>query len=184
MINIFQKAFYGSSIKSLKFDPNSKLQVICKEAFLRSSIEAISFPSQLVNLKKGWCRWAYNITKVRVNPENQRFKSFDDKFILKKSSIGQAEYDSLIFCVRDIEAFTVQTFIKRISSFAFEGCSLLKNIDIPDDSKLQSIGREAFSETSIESITFPSNLIELQYGSCKNVRKLNDIKISPNNPRY
>lgn len=154
MINISQKAFYDSSIKSLKFDPNSKLQVICKEAFLRSSIEAISFPSQLVNLKKGWCRWAYNITKVRVNPENQRFKSFDDKFILKKSSIGQAEYDSLIFCVRDIEAFTVQTFIKRISSFAFEGCSLLKNIDIPYDSKLQSIGKKLFQKHQLKASHF------------------------------
>ena len=60
----------------------------------------------------------------------------------------------------------------------------LREIEIPNDSKLETIESRAFNNVAIENITMPSNLIELGDNWCSHVANLNTIIISPKNKRY
>ena len=53
--NISKHAFCGSSIKSIRFLPGSKLRTIERYSFFNSNIEALIIPSQLIELEEGWC---------------------------------------------------------------------------------------------------------------------------------
>ena len=60
----------------------------------------------------------------------------------------------------------------------------MKTVIIPDDSNLELIENEAFYNTQIESLSIPASLVILDEGWMKGMRKLKEIKISPDNPRY
>ena len=62
-----------------------------------------------------------------------------------------------------------------ICEYAFWCCDNLRTIEIPIDSELQIIEAFAFMDTSIESITIPSNLIELEEGCLNNTQNLTNI---------
>ena len=52
---ISKDSFKYSSIKSIDFPPDSGLHVIEKHAFIYSTIESLTIPSTVSELKKGWC---------------------------------------------------------------------------------------------------------------------------------
>ena len=91
-----------NKIKSIQFDPDSKLQKIEKDAFHGSTIESITLPSSLVDLKDGWCSYTSNLVKIIVNPENPYFKIYGNKYLLKKSSLEKEDYDILLFCFLEV----------------------------------------------------------------------------------
>lgn len=80
-----------------------------------------------------------NVTEIKIMPNNQRFKLLDNKCIIAKSTPESENYDILVFACRDIESF-----IKHIAPSAFYYCRKIKQILIPNDSELQTIGDYAF----------------------------------------
>ena len=59
------------------------------------------------------------------------------------------EFDILLFASRDIEEISIPSNIKIISSYAFEFCRYLTNVEIPTDSNLQIIKSNAFYISTI-----------------------------------
>ena len=164
---------------------NSDLQTIEEGAFFGSMIEKITISKNLVDLKFGWCDQTINVNKIIVSPNNPIYSCFGEKFVIGKSSIENDEYDVLVFCVRNIDMkVIIPSFIKRIESYSFCCCEKLSVIEIPEDSKLQTIGYGAFCLSSVECLTIPSNLTDLQDGWCLETDKLTKIFVSKNNPRY
>lgn len=90
---------------------------------------------------------------------------------------------SYSFSISKIEDITIPSQVIIISKYAFYLCNYLKRFEIPNDSKLQAIGKEAFDGTKIDVINFPSSLIELKRNWCEET-SFTHINIMPNNPRY
>ena len=92
--------------------------------------------------------------------------------IIGKSRIEESNYDCLIFCIRNIRQIKIPNFIEHICSYSFEICSQLELIEIPDDSKLQTIGKNAFSNSKIKSLRIPSSVTsigEYAFHCCNNL---------------
>ena len=115
-------------IKTVKFAEDSAVNAIYFRAFSRSKINEIQFPASLKELKEGWCESTPNLTKIEVSPDNPFFSAYDDKLIIRKSSIEEENYDILSFCVRDIKDITIPSFIKKIEPFSFIDSSFEKVI--------------------------------------------------------
>ena len=160
--SISEKSFENNKkIKSIEFPPDSELRSICNEAFSSSSLESLSIPSKLQELKEGWCNGASSLVHISISPENKYYKIKDDKFIISKSDQKQQEFDLLVFGCRDIEVAIIPSSIKRICPFAFAECYHLSSVKFPFDSCLQTIDRYSFAETSITTVLIPSSLTKI-----------------------
>lgn len=156
---IGEKSFsFCRQLKSIEFAQNSKLKIIGKEAFSDTSIESISIPSNLIELREGWCKLTLKLTKISVSVDNPFFKVYEEKLLIKKSSLDKENYDELVFCVRNAETVTIPDFIEHICSYAFDGCRSINTIEFGSESKLRIIGKFAFSGTRIKSIKIPSKV--------------------------
>lgn len=94
-------------------------------------------------------------------------KSIETEIIIPRSIIyGKTEY----------------TIISILEKSFFK--SPIKSIQFPYDSMLQTIEKNAFSESSIEKLFIPSSVIDLKGGWCSVAKNLKHITISPKNPKY
>lgn len=185
-INKICEYAFSSCVKltSIEIPENSKLKTIESNAFYGSNIKSITFPSKLEYLCDKWCCGIYYLNEINISPNNLHFASFDSKFIVKKSQINKENYDVLVFSTRNIETASIPSFIETIESYAFEDCFTLRSIEFSEESKLQTIKKSAFNNSTIESISIPSSVIELERGWCYKIQKLNNFTVSTNNPFY
>ncbi|KAK8838602.1 hypothetical protein M9Y10_033234 [Tritrichomonas musculus] len=157
-----------------------KLETIDEYAFISSSIESFSIPASLIDLKEGWYQFSRNLTKVEVDPRNPRYSCIDGKMIVGKSEESKEDYDVLVFAARDIVEAIIPSSIEVICSYSFQYCSKLERVEIPPDSKLRVIGKYAFYETSIESISIPSHVTQIGACAFSYCKKLKTVEIPPN----
>lgn len=168
-------------LESIEIPPNSQLRTIESEAFAWSSIESLTFPSSVIELKEKWC-YSSNITSIDVDPNNPKYSTFNDaKFIIGKSLIESNDYDVFVFAVRDIKSVIIPNFIKVIDSFAFHECSSLKDFEFQDNSQLQIIDKYALSCSTINKISIPKHvncIMEYAFSSCSEMKKVDFHKNS------
>lgn len=168
-------AFKSSHITSINFSADSQIETIENGAFYFSSIEEITIPSSMIELKKGWCSLTQFLTKVKVMPNNQHYSLLDESFIIGKSSPECKNFDVLVFAIRQIKKVTIPSFITIIGSYAFEYCSPLKSIEFSSDSKLYLFDENSFSSSSIEKISIPSSITDINdsaFSCCQNLHKI------------
>lgn len=131
-------------------------------AFSNSSIENLTIPLNLIELKEGWCTDTKKLTKVIISPNHPRYFNLDNKLIIGKKRLEQTNYDPLVFCCRDVKMVTIPSFIEYICSSAFDKCIDLQQIKISiKESKLRKIGDQSFFETSLKKIKIPSKVREI-----------------------
>lgn len=113
-------SFHGcKQLKSVTFSEDSELFSIENDAFSLSSIEYLSIPASVVELKDCWCSKTLQLNTVSVSPENKNFLCIDDKMIVGKNDEKKKFYDDLVFVRRDIETIQIPSFIKEINLFLF-----------------------------------------------------------------
>lgn len=154
---------------------NSELKTIEGFAFRESTIEEITIPSKFVEFNEDWCSLTGNIKKTRVLPNNPLFQSYEDKFILGKSSPVIDIFDVLVFAVQNIKFEYIFPLIKIIAISCFNGCNDLQKIEIPFDSNLKIIDRNAFDYSGLEEIQIPSSLTTINkfaFYSCNLLKKV------------
>lgn len=172
--------FRCEKLKTIEFSENSKLQKIEADSFLCSNIEKLVIPPSVTELENGWCNGTYNLKHVIVMPNNKNYKNYDDKLIVGKSDVQKEEYDVLVFACRDAKTVTIPSNIKRIESYAFFGCKQLQCFEVPKNSELQSLGRNVFLQSSIESFSIPPSFSDFEIGWCRGTPKLTNIIINSN----
>lgn len=74
--------------------------------------------------------------------------------------------------------------VVSIKEDSFTGNQNIKSITLPENSSIKSIERQAFSNSSIESINIPTKCEELDEGCFLDTPKLTKISISPQNKAY
>ena len=176
VISISKDAFEMSqNIKSIRFESDSELQIIEKDAFTCSSIESIFIPASVIDIKAGWCIYADKLTTVKIDPKNSRYSYLDDQLIICKTTETNENYDEIVFGRRDIKEIKVPSFIKIIGPYAFGSCKQLRIINIPSNSELQTIEKEAFFESSIPKIFIPpqvTKIYEYAFTSCQQLQQI------------
>ncbi|KAK8891616.1 hypothetical protein M9Y10_028831 [Tritrichomonas musculus] len=98
--------------------------------------------------------------------------------------VGEESADGKIIIPRSITYQDVEHNVISIEKNAFRGDEDLQSIQFAPDSLVATIGKNAFDQTSIESINFPSSIIELESGWGKGLHQLREITIDPNNRKY
>ena len=74
-----------------------------------------------------------------------------------------------------ITEIDIPASVTTIGYCAFSTCRLLKAVNFPANSQLQSIGANAFSYTKLDSLYIPASVSNIGYGitaSCKNIVKI------------
>ena len=99
---------------------------------------------------------------------------FNKDIIIGKSTLNSSLFDSLYFASRNILQVKIPSSIKKIAPYAFSDCKYLKFVDLPENSSLEIIGNNSFSNTEILSITIPKHVKiigEKAFEYCSNLNK-------------
>ena len=103
--------------------------------------------------------------KINLNPNNRFYSNFENRFILGKIDSNCGTFDVLVYSLEDTEIIKIPSFIKRIAPFAFYASQYVITIDFDEDSQLQSIAKYAFTNSSIEKISIPKNVRQIEYSA-------------------
>ena len=80
----------------------------------------------------------------------------------------------------DIQEVTIPNTVTDIEYSAFYSCMNLTKVSFEDNSKLQSIGRDAFTGSRITSIVIPDSVTDIGIGAFANCKDLKKITLSNN----
>lgn len=154
----FLQFSYCFGLTKFEIPIDSKLEILESNSLNFTSIESLSIPSQVTKIEPSFASRAQRLREIKVNPSNQYYKSYDDKFILSKSNPKGSDFDSLFFCVGNIQSVTIPNFIKYLCPHVFYGNTNITRIKFQWDSKLQEIGDGCFGDSSIVNISIPSSV--------------------------
>lgn len=149
---------YCKKLKKIEFLEESELKTIKSEAFSDSRIEVLNLPSQVEKLEENWCSGASKLKVIKISRNKHLAIINNNKLLIGKSNIENDQFDILYFACRDVVVAQIPSAIKRIGSCCFQNCKSLKNVQFPDDSKLEVIETSAFSCSSLESIKIPKHV--------------------------
>lgn len=179
VISILTESFLHSiSVHAVQFAADSGIRTIQKDSFSYSSIAKLFIPASLTELDTGWCHYTQNLIEVGVDPNNPRYSCLDKKYIIGKSTKNQENFDSLVFCVRNIEEARIPKYIKYIEQSSFELCEKLNKIEFQENSELQIIEKFAFCKTSLKRISIPPSVTKICEFAFFNCTKLVRIDIT------
>ena len=75
---IMENSLCRGGFKSIEFPEDSKLQTIEPCSLYGNSIETITFPPELIDLKDFWCIGLGSIYSVSVSPLNKKYCSYNN----------------------------------------------------------------------------------------------------------
>lgn len=138
--SIGNEAFQQTSVQEVTFEEGSQLFDIENCAFERSCLESFRFPSQLKHVNPSAFYGCKNLESLSVSPKNRTF-SIKDGVVFK--DCGKTLFRAP--CTLS-GSYTVRKGVTRIESYAFEGC-LISHIDLPYG--LRTIRSLAFNNCSL-----------------------------------
>lgn len=153
-------------LKIFEIHPDSNLQNIGQYCFSGSSIESIYIPKHIKKIHQA-VFLSSSLKSVEFAPDNEL------------QVIG-----SDAFAESQITEITIPIHVREIETNAFNQCFDIIDFNIPINSELVTIRKEAFYNTPIEHLYIPSKLVNLEDGWCTFTKDLFDIKISPDNKAY
>lgn len=211
---IGEKAFFNClNLKSV--DLNSGLEEVGSNAFSNTSIESLCLPATVDRLgfplvSKTQLVFAGEDATFRLEPGSKRLILDKDGALYKRGANGL-----FLINLADPECteYSVRPGTVRIEQFAFNGHSHIESVYLPDSVRkiapgafrncrnlrsvhfnegLESIGDEAFVDTSLKSISLPASLVEvgniafITHGAHHgNVHpSLEEVAVHPDNPRF
>lgn len=116
--------------------------------------------------------------------QDQKARDFAKSFLLKNPSykcegavVHNAKWRSLLFAeTKDLRSLSFPRGTKSIGWFAFDGCELLEEIDIPPT--VEWIGERAFSNCSgLKKVTLTKSVRQIEQAAFMNCRALEEFKI-------
>ena len=152
-------------LKTIEISEDSEIKRIEKYVISSSSIENLFIPKSVEEFDDEWCNGASSLKSVKISPENKHIKYLDEfqEIIVCKSNKKEEIFDTIIFANRNIKTATIPKHIKYIKPRSFENCKFLSKIEIPDDSEIIKIGRDAFKSTSIVCFRSPRKICKYEH---------------------
>ncbi len=149
-----------------------------------TALTSLTIPSTAVNLGEGIIANCSSLEKVDVTEGNPNYRS-DDGVLYNNTAEGvstillayptgkkdttydiptnkkfQVEYIAArAFTInRNIQTIEIPNTVKAIGEFAFTSCSNLSNLTFEEVSQLETIGKGAFGNLAIETLTLPASV--------------------------
>lgn len=123
------------------------------------------------------------------NDESSEIKQNNLIFVLNVDCkiagiVGNDNASGDIFIHSSIKYKTTEYTIKRILKYSFKNSKSIRLITFPADSSIDTIEKEYFSNSTLESISIPSSLLVLKECWGKFTPNLTKVTIMPNNPNF
>ena len=204
----FRYCYY---LREIHFLENSELEIIGKFSFGNSDLKTITIPDHVRIIDDhafDYCSMKkFNFTEnseleiIGINAIPVYVKNL----IIPKTvkTIGNILYNNFVRMHKYTKIeFEADSLLQNLGSYAFQNCrnksivipkhvkeindhsfynSNIKIVTFPEDSELQIIKNQAFAESKICSINFPSQLKELEIDWAEGIKKLTSISISDKN---
>lgn len=136
--SILEGAFEKSSVETVQFAPDSKLQTIGKYAFNNASIKSIEIPSQVTQICEGAFSRCNGLRHVEF-PEDSQLQIIDSE----------------AFSSSSIENIKIPSQVTTIGEKAFSDCSYLRQFKISENSKLEVLSNDLFYQSSLKKFRVP-----------------------------
>ena len=148
IISINKKSFYSNKqLKSVQFQPNSKIKIIGEKSFYDSSLESIIIPNSVLKIKKNAFGNCNSIKSVI-------FESYS-----KLTSMGKRAFQSI-----SLQSISIPPTVTKIKSKCFYKCNNLQFINLLSNSKLKFIGKKSFYNTKINRLFIPKSVEIIEEG--------------------
>ena len=181
---VYEEFCYNES-KIKKVTINNGVTSIGSYAFEScKNLTSISIPNSLSYIGLLTFTNCPKLSKINVATKNKYYDSRNNcNAVIEKrcleycySDMGDVVNDLGAGLILGCKNTKIPKGIKLICTNAFDGCTGLKAIKIPDT--VTSIGPEAFKNTSITNLTIPDSVKEIDQGAFTNCKKLNYVKLS------
>jgi hypothetical protein len=163
--------FYGTDIRTLKFENDSQLRRIDSQAFFRCwSLYSICIPSNVDSID-GSAFSESGILAIRVAEGNRHFR-VSGEFLTSFDGTSLIRYFG-----RDSEV-KIGCAIERICVGSFSKCKHLRELEFESPSRVRSIEGQAFEECRmLESICIPASVEIISEGSFVKCQNLAEVRI-------
>lgn len=159
-----------SKLEKVCIAEDSNLETIGRNAFGYTSIKHFFISPKLSNID---CFGNSNLNDISISPHNPNFALYNNAFVIGKSKSEVSGFDVLYFALCDVEKAVIPSFISVIRSNAFFLHKKLKTLEFDDNSKIELIEDEAFGGSTIESVSIPSSIMQINkyaFAHCSNLR--------------
>ena len=118
-------------------------------------------------------------TSINISNEEGINFVFNKKSLTASISLSPNAHGEILL-PRSIQYNSQEYIIKSIEPCSFKNNKQLKSIEFSQDSELDSIGKEAFTNSSIESIAIPSQVKEIKESTFYECNNLKTVKFTEN----
>lgn len=160
------------SLTTIKFEPQSKLQIIKDHAFNNSRLlTSIEIPQSVEVMGVGVFMNTNSLTRVTFEP-NSKLTVISQEMFSNAASLKTIELPEGITLIgkdafsytNSLESINMPSTVKTISARAFYEAGGLTSINIAENSQLESIGDYAFLNTAqLKSIYIPITVTDMGY---------------------
>ena len=168
-------AFYGcDALKTVTFGANSQLESIEYGAFYSCrGLTSIDIPSSVTSIGSQNFENCDKLENITVDPNNSYYSS-EDGILFNKDKTELIQYP--IGNTRT--QYTIPSSVTSIGSQAFSGCDALETVTFGENSQLENIKYQAFSQCSkLTSIIMPSSVTSIGSAAFLNCDSLISIII-------
>lgn len=201
-------------IGKIEFESNSQLKVIERYAFYKSKIKSISIPSSVERICECAFSECYDLKTVIIEKDSKLKSIGDKAFSFTglqgirippnivrincgtftncrdllavdfSMTVNLKSIGARSFCGTCLKGVTFPSNLVHIGKKAFGLCSFLRFVEIPRDSELLVIEKDAFHMSKIVSIFIPPKILNLHEGFFAGTECLINIIMMPNNNRF
>ena len=168
IISINKKSFYSNKqLKSVQFQPNSKIKIIGEKSFYDSSLESIIIPNSVLKIKKNAFGNCNSIKSVIFESDS------------KLTSMGKRAFQSI-----SLQSISIPPTVTKIKSKCFYKCNNLQFINLLSNSKLKFIGKKSFYNTKINRLFIPKSVEIIEEGCFNGMPDDLKIKLPESNTNF
>ena len=192
-------AFEGSGITSLELPEG--LREINSNSFIRCNrLKSVWLPSTLERIGETPFASCDSLESIVIDEDNMYYSSYGgSNAIIRRrdesmpdvlvigcgstvipSSVGAIADEAFWLCTSLKGEFVIPDSVESIGRQAFYKCNGLSHITLPKN--LRSIGGAAFVQTSLEKVTIPSGVTDIQYKAFAEIPTLTSITSLIENP--
>lgn len=136
-----------------------------------TNLTSLTMPSSVTSIGYYAFTHCTSLTNISVATDNQYFCSASDVLFSKDKKT------LVIYPAGKTGFYTIPTGTTMISGYAFDGCTSLTGVCIPDS--VSNIGAGAFFQcTNLTSITIPSSLTSIEYSTFSGCTSLTNVTIA------
>ena len=119
-----------------------------------SSLTELVIPSSMYAIG-GWALHGLDATeKYTVAPNNSAFSSDENGVLYNGDKTALIKFPA----ASKLKSYTVPASVAEIYPYAFDGCSVLEEVNFEENSALASVTHNAFSDSSLKRITLPEGV--------------------------